>query len=272
MSGPSRLAALLAVAALLLLPGGAAAQTATTAPPTTTQPEITAAQAGPGVLLDAADRVELAQSLAEATEESEICFGYVAQLDNAGAVSQDVVSSAGPNVRAATGPSCPKGAVELQVRLEYSCSSCESSDEASWSVVSNVAGVPPSTIKRRLEDLTGLGGGDLLGDKDDQALRNAAAALPLAVDGAVVEPAAPSADSAAPNGDRLTGSPGSDWLRENWLRVGIGVVLLLIALPFLLVGIGLLVARRRRARRAAGGTDPPPADDPPSDDPRPTSS
>jgi hypothetical protein len=110
------------------LPAGAALAQATT----TAQPEVTAAQAGAGVLLSAEDRVELAQALAEATEESEICFGYLARLNDSGTVRQDAVSSLGPNQRVTTSdPRCPKGGVELQVDVEYTCGSCESDDRAS---------------------------------------------------------------------------------------------------------------------------------------------
>jgi hypothetical protein len=252
---------LLALAAVAMLPLPAGAQTT----PTTAQPEVTAAQAGAGVLLSAEDRVELAQALAEATEESEICFGYLARLNDAGAVRQDAVSSLGPNQRVTTNdPRCPKGGVELQVDVEYTCGSCESDDRASWGVVSNVGGVSSSTIRQRLEALTGLGKGDLLGDKDDQALRNATAALPLAVSGATVEPAEPSNAAAAPNGDRVTGSPGSDWVRENGLMTGIGALLLLVGLG-LLVAWWISTAGKRRIARLRG--DEPHRPDSSSNDP-----
>lgn len=249
---------------------------------TATTPEITAAQAGDGVLLAAADRVELASSLAEATSESGVCFGYAVQLDNAGAPQQDAVSSTGPNQRAATGPSCSKGAIELQVSLTYTCGSCEGEDSASWSVVSTVPGLSSSTVRSRLEELSPLSSGDLLGNDDDKALRDATAALPLTLDDAV--PAEPAKQEAAPSGDHLTGKPGSDWLRANGVGMAVSIVVLLIALATVFCAWRIRRAQRTAPRRSANGrfaaaparpatpaTAPsdvsPPADAPASDEP-----
>lgn len=252
----SRLRVLAATAlAVVLCAAPAAAQTTTgtsaagaaTAPGTTTStvPEITAEQAGPGILLDAADRVELASSLAEATAESDVCFGYVLRLGGSGTSDRDeTLTNAGPD-RQPTG--CSKGSVVLQVSLNYTSESSESEDSASFGVVTDVAGLTSSQATQRLKDLTGVDDGDLLGDDDDLALRNLAAALPLMLDDATpAELAAPAAK--APNGDRLTGSPGSDWLRENGLGIGIAFVLLFVALGLVLGGL----LGRRRARPAAG--------------------
>ncbi|EHN09121.1 hypothetical protein PAI11_40730 [Patulibacter medicamentivorans] len=219
--------------------------------PATTTPEITAAQAGDGVLLAAADRVELASSLAEATSESGVCFGYVVQLSDSGVPQQDAVSSAGPNQRAATGPSCPKGAIELQVSLTYTCGSCESEDSASWSVVSTVPGLSSGTVRSRLVQLSPLSSGDLLGNDDDKALRDATAALPLTLDDAV--PAEPAKQEAAPGGDHLTGKPGSDWLRANGIGMAVSIVVLLIALATVFCAWRIRRAQRTAPRRSANG-------------------
>lgn len=257
----SRLRLLTATALTVLAAAApAAAQTSdpgtTTAPGSTTStaPEITAEQAGPGILLAGADRVELAGTLAEATEESDVCFGYVLRLGGSGAADrEETLTNGGPD-RQPTG--CTKGSVVLQVNLTYTSESSESEDSASYGVVTDVAGLSSSQATQRLKDLTGVDDGDLLGDEDDQALRNLTAALPLILDDATpAELAAPAAQ--APNGDRLTGSPGSDWLRENGLGIGIAFVLLVVAVGLV---IGGLLGRRasRPARRSgpSGGPGP----------------
>lgn len=249
------LAVLVSAAPAVAQTTGTDAAGATTAPGTATStvPEITAEQAGPGILLDAADRVELASTLAEATEESDVCFGYVLRLGGSGASDRDeTLTNAGPD-RQPTG--CSKGSVVLQVNLTYTSESSESEDSAGFGVVTDVAGLTSSQATQRLKDLTGVDDGDLLGDKDDLALRNLTAALPLMLDGATpAELAAPAAQ--APNGDRLTGSPGSDWLREHGLGIAIAFLLLFVAVG-LVVG-GLLGRRSTRPDRRSG----PPADGP----------
>lgn len=229
--------------------GASSAAGTTTAPPGTTTsvgtttPEITAEQAGPGILLDAADRVELASSLAEATSESGTCFGYQVVLGGDGASDRtETLSNAGPD-REPTAADCPKGSVVLQVVLTYTSSSSESEDSASFSVRTDVPGLSGSVATRRVEDLSGIDDGDLVGDEDDLALRNATAALPLILDGAVPAELAAPADR-APNGDRLTGSPGSDWVRAHGVGIAIAFALLLLAVVLVVVGI----AGRRRSR------------------------
>ncbi|WP_026910841.1 hypothetical protein [Patulibacter minatonensis] len=223
--------------------------------PTSTQPVLTAEQAGPGILLDAADRVELAQTLAEATDDTDVCFGYQVSLSGSGAADRDeVLSNDGPDQRPG-GPSCAKGYVVVNVSLNYTSSSSESEDSAGWSVVTDVPGLTGSEATKRLEGLTGVSDGDLLGNDDDLALRNLTAALPLVLDGA--EPAEETAvapTGAAPNDDRLTGSPGSDWIRAHGVGIAIAVGLLLVAL-FLLVR-GFLGTRK--------GEDAGPSKAPPS--------
>jgi hypothetical protein len=224
------------------------ATTATT--PTTTTPEITAAQAGDGVLIAAEDRVELASSLAEATSESGICFGYEVSLGGSGASDRDeTLSNAGPD-RAPEPGQCPKGSLVLVVNLTYTSSSSESEDSASFRVESDVAGLSGSQATQRIKDVSGIDDDDLLGDDDDLALRNAAAALPLIVDGAEPAELAASTTDKAPNGDRLTGSPGGDWVRAHGVGIGIAVLLLVLGIVLVLGG--------RAGRRKAGPTPPTP--------------
>lgn len=246
--------------ALLAGPGSAAAQTTPAA--TTTAPEITADQVGDGVLLEAADRVELAQSLADATEETGVCFGYDLSLSDFGGSGSgdEVLSSAGPGVSAvdaaARDPAlCPKGTLELSARITYTSSSSESEDYATYNLRSTLDGLQSFEAERQLTDLTGISEKGLLGDDDDLVLRNATAALPLLVGGS--PPAAAATGSTAPNGDGLTGSPGSDWMRAHGLGVLVAIGLLLLALALVFGG---LTGRRqagqpkRPGRRGSGGS------------------
>lgn len=233
-------------------PGAATTPGTTTTAPgaTATTPGITAAQAGPGILLTAEDRVELASTLAEATEESGVCFGYRVDLGGSGAADRtEILSNVGPD-RAPNTSDCPKGALTLQATVTYTSSSSESEDGASFSVAVD----PPSlagNATARLRDLTGVDGGDLVGNDDDLALRNLTAALPLLLDDAT--PAElPAAAATAPNGDRLTGSPSSDWLRAHGLGIGIAFVLLLVAVA--LVAGGLIGRRQSRQPKRPGSS------------------
>lgn len=256
MSRPRIVTAALLTLALAATPAGAQTTTGTSPGSATTPgaagstvPEITAEQAGPGILIDAADRVELASTLAEATEESGVCFGYVVRLGGSGASDrEETLSNAGPD-RQPT--SCQGGTVLLQVSLTYTSESSESEDSASYSIATDVPGLTSSLATKRVKDLSDVDDDDLLGDKDDLALRNLTAALPLILDGAEpAELAAPAAQ--APNGDRLTGSPGSDWMRENGLGIGVAFVLLIVAVGLVVGG----VLGRRKARGPRGPKPP----------------
>jgi hypothetical protein len=234
-------------------PSGTTTDPGTTSTATSTRPEVTADQAGPGILLDAEDRVELAQTLAEATEDTDVCFGYQLSLSGSGAADRDeVLSNDGPDKLPGGAGGCTKGSVVVNVSLNYTSSSSESEDSAGWSVVSDVPGLTGTEATKRLEGLTGVSDGDLLGDKDDQALRNLTAALPLVLDGA--EPAEESTvapTGAAPNDDRLTGSPGSDWIRAHGVGIAIAVGLLLVAL--VLIVRGLLGKRGSKNGKGSSG-------------------
>ncbi|WP_210495706.1 hypothetical protein [Patulibacter sp. SYSU D01012] len=227
------------------VPGSAAtAPGATTTGTTATTPQLTAEQAGRGLLLDAGDRVELAQSLADATSETGVCFGYELRLSGSGtAGGTESLSSGGPNVAVDEMPpsSCPRGRLRLDVSLRYTSSSSESEDSASYYVTaSGLDGARPAGSTAALKDLTGVDDGALLGDDDDLALRNLAAALPLLLDDADPAEEATTA-AAAPNGDRLTGSPGGDWMRAHGVTVLVSGVVLVLAL---LVAWGGWRARR----------------------------
>ena len=159
-------------------------------------------------------------------------------------------SSAGPDQPASTAPDCDE-VVEHVARIDYTSSFSEAEDSASWTLVSSL----PELSSADVEGL-GLSSGDLLDDgRSATTLLNAVQSLPrLAAEQAgrppvVLEPNT----EPLPADARPTGTPGSDWLREN----GALLVLCLAA-----IGAGLLafVASRPRARRSPRFTTfgPPP--------------
>lgn len=255
-----RLAAVASCAVVLALgaAGPAAAQSSTA-------PAVAAGAARPGAIVGPEDRTEIAQSLAEATEESGVCFGYVLTLsgETLGGPGAEQASNGGPDAAPGVGASCPKGVVSARIFVRYTSESSESEDSANVGVTSTVPGLSSATARRRLDDLGLLDEGALLGDDDDRAVRNIAVALPLTLNTAVpAEEAAPAAT--APNGDRLTGSPGSDWVRAHLVQTLVGAVLLVGAVVAIAVGwLGRKATGPRRPGRD-GPSSPTPSSDTPS--------
>jgi hypothetical protein len=189
-----------------------------------------AASAG---VLDPGDTTELAQALADARDEQDICYGWNVANNFSG--TDDVGSSLGPGVPVR----CPQY-VELRGSIDYSCDSCEAQDSASISIESNLRN-PPTTGD--LKDL-GLEASDLLGDKDDQTLFNMVQALPLITaqrgNAAFI---APELDQQTPTADRPTDHPGSDFWRDAWGGLLIGIVLIVAA-------VGWWLYQRNEYRRS----------------------
>lgn len=193
-------------------------------------------------VLDPADEVDLAASLAEATEVQGVCYGYVLNVTDADTGRWGgtyVASNAGPGVPASSAPGCPRGVVELVARIDYTSSFSEAEDSASWRLVSSI----PELSIADVEEL-GLSSGDLLDDgRSATTLLNAVQALPrLASEQAGLPPVVLQPNTAPlPPDARPTGTPGSDWLRENGL-------LLVVCLAAIAAGLLLLVASRPRDR------------------------
>ncbi|MDQ3723087.1 MAG: hypothetical protein M3376_08490 [Actinomycetota bacterium] len=197
-----------------------------------------AATAHAGVLAPG-DAAELAQSLAEAQEEQDICYGW--RVANNFSDTPDTGSSDGPGrqlikqrLSGRRLRTCTKGFVELKGDIDYSCESCESGDSASISIESNLPN--PPTVDD-LEDL-GLKAGALTGEKDDTTLVNMVNTLPLLVADrgnapyVAYEPAA-----TVPATDHATDKPGSDLLRDAW-------VWLVVFGALILAGPGLYLYKR----------------------------
>lgn len=181
------------------------------------------AVAAADVVFDPADADDLAATLAEATAEQDVCYGWDVNVDDAIAGrSESVGSDKGAGVPVDTS-SCSKY-VRLDVFITYTSESSESEDSASWDVSSTTGGPTRSDMEGLDLDWDGL-----TGENPDVVIGNAVSALPLlAADkgmGKAIE-AAP-ATGAAPADAAPTNSPGSDWFRNNGTTLLWGIGLLL---------------------------------------------
>lgn len=171
-------------------------------------------------ILSPADATELAQSLADAGEEQDACYGW--NVTNNFAPTSDVGSSTGgPDVPLEPG-GCQRYVI-LEGSIDYACDSCDAEDSANVFITSNLPAAPTVGDLQRL----GLEAGDLLGDDDDVALFNMIEALPLLAAEKGNVPFVPVETAvAAPAADRPTNSPGSDWWRNAWPGLVVGVFLM----------------------------------------------
>ena len=230
------LAALLALAAVLLLAAPAAAE---------------------NPVLDPEDDADVASALAEATEVQDVCYGYrllVSDSDTGQYSGTYAASSGGEGVAAGASSSCRAGVVELVASITYTSSFSDAEDSASWDLSSTL----PELDVRDVEDL-GLSSGDLLDDgRSATTLLNAVLALPrIAAEQAGLPPVVLEPNAAPlPEGARPTGTPGSDWLRENGALLGLCVVAVLGGL--LLLVASFAGSRDRRAGPRVRSFGPPP--------------
>lgn len=199
------------------------------------------AAAATNPVLDPEGNTELAESLAEATKVQGVCYGYALRVSDAGTGAfrgTFASSSAGAGRPATAGPACPRGVVQLSASISYTSSSSESEDSANWTLQSSL----PSLTIQDVERVTGGGASGLLDDsKSEDVLLNAVLALPaLASERAGVPPLVldPTGDP-APAGARATGTPGSDWTRENRSALAICVLALVGAV------VAFALSRRR---------------------------
>jgi hypothetical protein len=210
----------------------------------------TAAPAHAGVLtLD--DATDLAQSLAEAQEDQDVCYGWNV-TNNFDGVPDVGSSNNGPgSPLIAIASSCPRGQVVLEGSIDYTCASCEGSDSASVSIRSSGLANPPTVDD--LEHL-GLKAGALTGDKDDTTLVNMVEALPLLVaDRGNAPYVAYEQAKTVPPTDHATGKPGSDFLRDTWIW-------LVLCVGLIVLGPGFYFYKRAQLSKPASTTislDPP---------------
>lgn len=186
----------------------------------------------------------LAESLAAASQQQGICYGWDVQLDSNYAPvpsSHEMGSNRGVGVDPRRAAGCDRW-VMASFGITYTSQDSESEDAASFSLQSSDdLGVDTGDLRR-----IGITEDKLLGERDVRTIYNAVAALPQLVAEAG-EGQAPRAQQPAnfqlPENARLAGSPGSDYLRNYG-------VLIVICAVVLAVGVGWLVYALRRARRS----------------------
>lgn len=202
------------------------------------------------VIFDPADADELAATLAEATADQDVCYGWNVQVDDATAGRSE---SIGSNLGAGQpiGGSCPSS-VQLNVFITYTSESSESEDSASYDLVSS----PPGLTRDDLDALE-LDTDSLTSDDPDVVIGKMVVAMPLlAADKGLADPieAAPET-GAAPSDAQLTDSPGSDWWRNSGGMLLWGVGLMLAGGVF-----AWWVVKSNRGRRRPGRFRPAPVE------------
>jgi hypothetical protein len=163
------------------------------------------------VVFDPADADDLAATLAEATQQQDVCYGWHVTVQDVATTDESVGSNLGANKAVSTG-SC-RASVEFTATITYTSESSEAEDSASYDVSSN-----PGGVSRADFDALGIDMGGLTGEDPDVAIGKAVAALPLlAADKGLADPiqAAPQTATSTPADARLTDDPGSDWWRRN---------------------------------------------------------
>lgn len=192
--------------------------------------------AGALPILEDADATELAQALAEATEDQDVCYGWNVRVTDFGGGNDGVDQGSSLGVgQPANAPSnaaaCPRWAI-FEADITYTSAASESEDSASFTVRSNISGGPTSADLRE----AGISEGGLLGNNDDQVVANATLMLPaLMAEKGLAPPIALEANTQPlPAADKATGTPGSDWLRKYGAALAVAVI-------FLVGGLGLAV-------------------------------
>jgi len=188
-------------------------------------------------LLEDADAQELAQSLAEATEAQDVCYGYAVEVvDDSGEGPSGVErgSNRGPG-QALDTAGCARW-IQLTGRVLYTAEASDNEDSATAAVDARGFDVDLGD----LEDL-GFDASNLAGEDGDVVLANLVGALPVLAASRGAPPVEPElgTGSRAPNGDRPTGSVRPDWLGENF-----GLLILCLALA--LGGLVWLLSTFRR--------------------------
>jgi hypothetical protein len=190
-------------------------------------PALIAGPAGALPVLAEADANELAQALAEATEDQDVCYGWEVTVFDYGGSGDGIDQGSSLGVgKAANSPAnsaeCARW-VLFEAALTYTSAASESEDSASFAVSSNVPGAPTSADLRD----NGITEGALLGNNDDQTVANATLLLPaLMAEKGLAEPISLEPNmQALPAGDKATGTPGSDWLRKYGAAVAFAALI-----------------------------------------------
>lgn len=197
--------------------------------------------AGAAPLLEEADAIELANKLAEATEEQDVCYGWSVDVqDDDGTFSGiEQGSSFGPG-RSPFQPECTPYVVFTAV-IHYTSELSESSDSADYAVRTNLVGLDVGSL-----DGLGVSGGGLLGANDDIVIANATSLLPALVAEQGLAPPVPIEETTGtiPSADRPTNTPGSDTWRTHWPLFAFTGLLLIAGVAW--IGLALFVRAEQR--------------------------
>lgn len=200
-------------------------------------------------VLEEADSVELAQALAEATADQDVCYGWHVSLrdDSGGPSGDDVGSSRGPDLEVDRA-GCRRW-VLLEGAIRYTAETSEFEDDSQVRVSSNLTPAPDEA------DLRDLGVTGRLTDEDnDVVLTNMVEALPLLVAGNGQAPYVEFETSQAPTAEgEPTGTPGSDVLRQWWPLMALCVLAILAGVVMLAGRLPAVIASRRRATNPESG-------------------
>lgn len=217
---------------------------------------LTTPAAAENPVLDAEGDADVADALAEATEVQRVCYGYelsVSDQDTGQWQGTYAASSLGAGVlaSASSSPSCRGGVVELVASISYTSQFSEVEDSARWRLASSL----PELDIDDVEDL-GLSANDLLDDgRSETVLLNAVLALPrLASEQAGLPPVVAEPNTTPlPTDAEPTGTPGSDWLRQNGALLAFCVLLVLGGLVLLALSFRTVRAAGSRAARSGSG-------------------
>lgn len=202
---------------------------------------VAAAQGDPVFAPQDAD--ELVETLKEAAEGQDICYGWqVSVSDPIAGSSESVGSNFGAGQRLRRSDDQCRNFVEFTANINYTSESSEAEDSASWSVDSSSGG--PSTTD--LDSLELISQEGLVGDNVDVDVAKAVAALPqLAADKGIAKAieATPAAEGEA--GDaKLTDDPGSDFWRQTGMVLVWGSLIVVAGIVF-----GIYAIRGSRRER-----------------------
>lgn len=222
---------------------------------------VPARPAGALPILDTGDAAELANTLAEATEEQDICYGWVVTVNDQAQFSGpsfDRGSSLGPD----TDPFAPEctPSVVLVADIIYTSELSEAVDAADLRIQSTVAIDFDETDLKKF----GVTEAAFLGDNDDRALMAAVSVLPALMAEAGLAPPVPVEETTGtiPAADRPTGAGGSDRLRNYGALYFMAGLVLLSGVGYLVYAIVFAASARSRPVHAVRFTDLPSHDDP----------
>ena len=205
-------------------------------------------------LLEEGDAIELANKLAEATEDQDVCYGWIVEInDHDRGFRGEQGSSFGPQA-SPTDAACTPSVVFV-AQLVYTSELSEASDSATIRVDSTLPGFSLTG-----DDFApfGVNGRALLGDNDDVALVNAVSALPLLVaEAGLAPPVQPEQTTGTiPASDKPTGGGVSDRLRQYGALYFLAVAMILGGVAWFVVARFLRVYAEAAPRHRPHDPDP----------------